>query len=78
VNLGVAIVLAAVILGGALLGFKGFSVHQRTVNELGHSTVDLITTLLGEMQLDLHRLVEDVESIHRRLEYLEERDRGRP
>jgi hypothetical protein len=87
-----AVVLAAAILAAAGIAVnvwlvtRGFS---RAVRVVGHETVDAILGRLGEVQLSVYDIGKDLanyrgelrgelDGIHRRLEYLEQRDRERP
>lgn len=90
--LGIAVVLAAAILAAAGIAVnvwlvtRGFS---RAVRVLGHEPVDAILGRLSEVQLSVYDIGKDLASfrgelrqeldgIHRRLEFLEARERERP
>lgn len=73
-------------IGAVAISVALLLLRRQVVQTLGHAQVDRITTLIGEVQLSVNEVHMDVETlhrefrkelddIHRRLEYLEQRDR---
>ena len=80
---GAAIVVAAALV---VVGIVGVHAITRRKAVLADPGVEHITVMIGRMQQSLNdrldrmqeEILKDLNNLHERLEYLEERDRGRP